>query len=176
MHGRGRILVVNGVSNAGKSTLREWLVETLHFRSIDCDDVTGRSTIDGLGLRVQWTSAEYGNPEPFIHELARRDGDWVMDWPYNPPDSFSIVSALQGLGVCPWWLDADLERARQSFLDRARGELSEFDDHAASIRVHRVVIQAVYGPRVLLTLDGTGARTPPQEIWSAICRMERWAW
>ncbi len=114
-----RILVVNGWSNAGKTSVTRWLSEQRGFDRVDTDE----REIDSKGLRFSWTKVENGDATALRDELVSRATDTVFDWPYTPPGGFALVLALQAAGVPVWWFDADPEAAKQSFDARAQGNL-----------------------------------------------------
>jgi len=173
-----RILVVNGWSNAGKTSLCEWLAKERGFAHIDAD----HGGIDTHNLRATWTKVEEGDGAAFRDELQGRSSDVALDWPYNPPDALRLVVALQNAGIAVWWLDADPQAAHESFRHRAKGAMksiaqgiqANFDAHSAANQLWHPVVQRVYGERHLRTLHTDGGRLSDEQIWTTICATEGW--
>ncbi|TMB33959.1 MAG: ATP-binding protein [Deltaproteobacteria bacterium] len=173
-----RILVVNGWSNAGKTSVTRWLSEQRGFDRVDTDE----REIDSKGLRFSWTKVENGDATALRDELVSRATDTVFDWPYTPPGGFALVLALQAAGVPVWWFDADPEAAKQSFDARAQGNLknpqqgiqANFASLRRGIESWHTVLLHLYGRRFLRTLFAGGTRMPPLRIWDTICAVEGW--
>ena len=86
-----RILIVNGWSNSGKTCFTRWLSKEHGFDRVDTDE----GEIDTKHLRPFWTKVEQGDATAFKQALHNRAKDTVLDWPYNPPDSFPLVAACR---------------------------------------------------------------------------------
>jgi hypothetical protein len=168
-----RVLVVNGWSNAGKTSFCNWLEKMHGFVHVNAD----KNGVDKHGLRAVWDKTGAGDAKEFKAVLEQRSSATVFDWPYPPPGGFPFVEALQREGVPVWWFDAEPDAAWQSFVDRAEGNPDDFKRLAEAIQKHDGEVKAKYGDRLLQTLKRDGSwfcRLPPSEIWKRIRAKEGW--
>jgi hypothetical protein len=173
-----RILVVNGWSNAGKTTFTRWLEANRDFDRVDFDE----GEIVTMGLNEAFAKADAGDATALRQELDGRPKDTVIDMPYLPPTGFPFVLSLQTAGVPAWWFDADPDEAQKSFSARAQGDLknpeqgvqANFTRLRAAIERWHAVIQHMYGTRFVRTLFAGGARVPTRRIWETVCAVEGW--
>src|SRR5439155_23039908 len=124
--------VVNGWSNAGKTSFCLWLEKLHGFVHVNAD----KNGIDKHGLRAVWDKAGAGDASELKAVLEQRSRATVFDWPYPPPAGFPFVQALQRAAVPVWWLDAEPAAAHRSFLERAEGNVDDFTRLAAAIQKH----------------------------------------
>lgn len=162
------VLVINGLSNSGKSNFCCWLSREKGFSLVDCDN----DGINVAGLRTAWDQVLMGSASALVAELEHR-GRIVFDWSYNPsPFCFQIVRTLQEAAIPAWWFDGDQDAARRSCIKRNQGDEVDFDTHAGFVRKCQARIVALYGLRFLRVLQANNRRTTETAILRQICAVE----
>jgi hypothetical protein len=165
-----RFLVVNGWSNAGKTSFCEWLAKERGFDHVDCD----KDGIKKSGLRSSWNKVEQGDATALRDEPQGRPKSTVIDWPYNPPWDLTLVVTLQNAGIPVWWFDADPQAAQKSFDERGEGNPQDFAAHSQANQQWRTAVARIYGERHLRTLHADGSRLSREQVWTTICAREGW--
>jgi len=162
-----RVLVVSGLSNAGKSTYCDWLKRGKGFEHVDTD----HGGIDRFGLRSDWDKLECQySATPLIEQATQRGLRIAIDWSYPPNDHcLEMIRALGNAGASTWFLYADPAAARSSFIARGQGLLADFDRQAAQIAQRLELIRVIYGSRFVKTLMRDGSRMSPSEIFKRMC-------
>jgi len=158
-----RVLVVSGLSNAGKSTYCDWLKREKGFEHVDTD----RGGIDRFGLRSDWDKLECQySASPLIEQATQRGRRIAIDWSYPPNGHcLKMIRALGNAGASTWFLYADPAAARTSFIARKEGLLADFDRQAAQIAQRLESIRVIYGSRFVKTLGSDGSRMSPSRIF-----------
>ncbi len=158
-----RVLVVSGLSNAGKSKYCDWLQREKGFEHVDTD----RGGIDRFGLRSAWDKLERQYFATSLIEQATQRGRRIaIDWSYPPNDHcLEMIRALGNAGASTWFLYADPAAARRSFIAREQGLLADFDRQAAQIAQRLESIRVIYGSRFVKTLGRDGRRMSPSKIF-----------
>lgn len=160
---RARVLVVSGLSNAGKSTYCDWLQTGKGFEHVETD----RCGIDRFGLRSAWDKLERQySATALIEQVAQRGRRIAIDWSYPPNDHcLEMIRALGNAGASTWFLYADPAAARRSFKARKEGLLADFDSQAAQIAERLESIRVIYGSRFVKILGRNGRRMSPSRIF-----------
>lgn len=165
------LLVINGHSNAGKSTFVRLLADTYGVNAVDADHDYSLG-----GLRDAWETFLSGDTSALLSAVATRRAPTVLDWPYRHDGCLPLVQRLLAAQVPVWWFDADDERGRESFLKRGQGDIADYDAQVAWISPRRHQLRLIYGARWLVTLPATGERMPSESIVARIYGVDRLRW
>lgn len=169
------ILVINGYSNAGKSTFSRWLANRCNADLFNNDE----GDIEKCGLREFWHEVENYNSAKLIGLLSVRDKPIILDWAYPPySHCLRMVRALMAVDIPVWWFDADAIQARESYARRGNQtlELRSFDNQSNMIEACRSEILPLYGDRFLCTLDASGKRMSCEQILQRIRGIDALPW
>ena len=121
------IIHVSGIPATGKSTFCRYLAEIHGFAHYDMECFPrGWPYLD---LYASWSSS----PQEFVHELERHHKRSVIDWGF-PIQARHIVDELQRAGVKLIWFSGNLQRARETFVERGGIDVSLFDKQVAQIQ------------------------------------------
>jgi len=159
------VILLAGIPAAGKSHFGRWLEnrhDFLHF------DVEKDGRLRALGLEPAWMNCfQADDVSPFIDALRHLGRPILLNWGF-PVNWLPLVERLKQNGVVLWWFEADAEHAISEFIRRGDVSLAAFERQMKALADSHEVIEAVFRPNIITTLDDEGRRMEPEEIYRRV--------
>jgi hypothetical protein len=165
-----RNLFLAGVPATGKTWLGTWLSEHGYIH-IDAE-VDGGIDFDRVGIHRDWNNViATGHAEAFRVAVDELSHPIVINWGF-PVQYLYVVRALQAVGFIAWWVGGDRKAAREAYGKRylaGRGfHPANFDPQMVAIEQHWLLIESVFGARIISGLAADGSQRQPAEMWAEI--------
>lgn len=156
------LILLSGVPATGKSYFGKWLQEKRGYLHIDAEL---RGELASHCLEQQWNAGfPSGDFTGFTSALGRPA---VVNWGF-PVARIDAVKGLVRAGFVPIWLNASDAAARVAYARRGTGDLSDLETQLQGIKSEWKNIQAVFAPRIFLTIKNNGARVSPEALCKKI--------
>lgn len=157
----GTILHLSGIPGSGKTTYSQWLEKEKGFKHLEFDKLlTGRGNRDDLVL-IQKVNL----PKAFIDAVKLGGRPTVLDWGFRPYHDFDRVRAVSQEGVIPWWFEADVQAARNSFQRRGDVDIGMFEIQMSAVGSRWPEMQHLFNGRVIKALQADGSFLSAEEIF-----------
>jgi len=158
------LLLIAGIPATGKSHFGQWLSRKHGYVHIDVEKPDRLS----LGLDATWnTILQPGGVSRFLAALRALRHHVALDWGF-PPELLHVVREMRSEGLDIWWFDGDRARAREEFVKRGTGAVSDLNVQMTNIDSQWVGIRDLFGPNRIDVLASSGQRLSPEEIWTRI--------
>lgn len=166
-------LFIAGVPCTGKSLLGSWLEKEHGYIHIDAE---GGVDFDRAGVHREWDEflMMSGRAKNFVAAVNRRCKPMVLNWGLPMEDLF-VVAALQAERVESWWFRGELGQARRAFIEREekkpeakRIPVERFDRQMDQIDRHWLLIERLFGERMVDGLQADGSQRKPEDLWAGI--------
>lgn len=165
---------VSGVPCTGKTWLGSWLQENEGFQHVDAEKDKGRD-LDTLGIHEEWDMVvQTGRAEALARKISTLSNPVILNWGF-PLSYMYFVRALQVAGIPAWWIRADPSQARDAFTIRGGINVQCFDKQIGDINRNLLLIELVFGERIIEGLTASGVQRHPSELWSEIKLREQGA-
>ncbi|MFZ0816098.1 MAG: hypothetical protein WAM78_11295 [Candidatus Sulfotelmatobacter sp.] len=149
----------------GKSHFGKWLETEQGYVHVDAE-MPGQ--LARIGVHGLWDrSIETGDATALASALCSLGSPVVINWGFPPP-LLPFVRALKDAGLALWWFDAEAAVSRAEYI-RAGRPTQAFDTQFRGIAAARQVIEAMFAPNIITTLDANAVRLSPATIFHAIC-------
>lgn len=166
--------LISGVPAAGKTWLGNWLANKRGYVHIDAEKDYG-TDFDHAGVHAEWDDfLRTGRAAGFVAAVGHLGKSLVLNWGL-PSDALFIVPALQAEGVEAWWIHADRSQARTAFVEREnkkpegkRISVELFDQQMDQIERHWLLIERLFGKRMIEGLKTDGSQRLPEDLWTEI--------
>jgi hypothetical protein len=165
---------VSGVPCTGKTWLGNWLQENEGFHHVDAEKDNGRD-LDTFGIHKEWDMvAQTGRAEAIATKISTLSNPVILNWGF-PMSYMYFVRALQVAGMPAWWIRADPRQARVAFTARGSSDVQRFDHQIGAINQNLLLIELVFGERIIEGLTANGAQRHPSDLWLEIKLREQGA-
>jgi len=115
-----------------------------------------------------------GRAGNFVAAINCRGQPMVLNWGL-PMEALFVVAALQAEGVRTWWFRGQRDQARKGFIEREQKKpeaqripVERFDRQMDQIDRHWLLIERLFGERMIDGLQLDGDQRKPEDLWAEI--------
>jgi hypothetical protein len=163
---RPALLLIWGISGAGKSHYCEWLARR-GYTYLDNDTIAQKMAEGTADARERlWMSTHVGQTSP-QHFLRSLDGEQVVvEFGARPDDrSLDLLRQLMELGASAWWFDGDRAAALESWRDRDVPVPDEYwHIQTRAVEAAWTKIAEIFRARIVRTVGPRRAHLPEAQI------------
>lgn len=105
------------------------------------------------------------SPKAFVDAIKLDRRPTVLDWGFRPYHDFDRVRAVSQEGAIPWWFEADVQAARNSFQRRGDVDIRLFDIQMSAVESRWPEMQHFFNGRIIKALQQDGSFLSVQEIF-----------
>jgi hypothetical protein len=162
---RPELILIWGVSGAGKSTYCRWLRDSHGYAFVEHDEAAGGGGPQSQADR-DWLAMCSGQIAPIAFVLKRRGEATVVEVGFRPSEgTLAILRELVDAGASAWWFDGDRDGALENWRRRDK----PIDDAFWRVQLGYVdrrwaEIAELLRSRIVRSVGPRGASVPVEQI------------